>query len=83
MRADRSYVTHPPLPRTPKGGSNMSTFLWFLLGALYLTALIVLGVATLRKGHYILFVVGIVLPFLWIIGALMGPTPRAAAAGAA
>lgn len=58
----------------------MSTFLWFLLGALYLAALIVLGVATLRKGHYVLFVVGIVFPLFWIVGALMGPTPRAAGA---
>ena len=60
----------------------MSTFLWVLLGALYLTALIVLGVATLRKGHYFLFIVGIVFPFLWIVGALIGPTPRAAAGAA-
>ena len=60
----------------------MSTFLWFVLGALYLMALIVLGVATLRKGHYVLFIVGIVFPFLWIVGALMGPTPRAAAGAA-
>jgi hypothetical protein len=58
----------------------MSTFLWFLLGALYLTALIVLGATTLRKGHYFLFFAGIFLPFLWILGALMGPTPRAAGA---
>jgi hypothetical protein len=58
----------------------MSTFLWFLLGALYLAALIVLGVATLRKGHYVLFVIGIVFPLLWIVGALMAPTPRAAGA---
>ena len=58
----------------------MSTFLWFVLGALYLTALIVLGVATLRKGHYFLFAVGIFVPVLWIVGALMGPTPRAAGA---
>ena len=58
----------------------MSTFVWILLGAIYLTALIVLGMSTLRKGHYFLFVVGIVFPFLWIVGALMGPTPRAAGA---
>jgi hypothetical protein len=58
----------------------MSTFLWIVLGALYLTALIVLGAATLRKGHYILFVIGIVVPVLWIVGALMEPTPRAAGA---
>ena len=58
----------------------MSTFLWILFGALYITALIVLGVATLRKGHYVLFFVGIFFPLLWIVGALISPTPRAAAA---
>jgi len=59
----------------------MSTFLWFLLAVLYLAALIVLGLSTLRKGHYVLFTVGIFFPLLWIIGAVIGPTPRAAAAG--
>ena len=58
----------------------MSTFLWFLLGVLYLTALILLGVATLRKGHTVLFIVGIFFPLLWIVGALIAPTPRAAGA---
>jgi hypothetical protein len=58
----------------------MSTFLWFLLGALYLAALIVLGVATLRKGHYVLFIVGIFLPLFWFVGALIAPTPRATGA---
>lgn len=56
----------------------MSTFLWILLGVLYLTALIMLGVATLRKGHTVLFFVGIVFPILWIVGAMIAPTPRAA-----
>jgi hypothetical protein len=60
----------------------MSTFLWFLLAALYLTALIVLGLTTLRKGHTALFWFGIIFPVLWIIGALIAPTPRAAAAEA-
>jgi len=59
----------------------MSTFLWFLLAVLYLAALFVLGLSTLRKGHYVLFTVGIFFPLLWIIGAVIGPTPRAAAAG--
>jgi hypothetical protein len=40
-------------------------------------------VATLRKGHYILFFVGIIFPVLWIIGALIGPTAAAEARGAA
>lgn len=56
------------------------TFLWIMLGALYLVALISLGVTTFRKGHYLLFWVGIIFPILWIFGALMAPTPRAAAA---
>ena len=54
----------------------MSTILWILFSVLYLTALVFLGVATLRKGHYVLFVIGIFFPLLWIIGALIGPTPR-------
>jgi hypothetical protein len=58
----------------------MSTFLWIVLAVLYLTALISLGMMTLRKGHTLLFVVGIVFPILWIVGALMAPTPRAAGA---
>ena len=58
----------------------MSTFLWILLAVLYLTALVSLGVSTLRKGHSAMFIVGIVFPILWIVGALMAPTPRAAGA---
>jgi hypothetical protein len=58
----------------------MSTFLWILLAMLYLTALVSLGVSTLRKGHTVMFVIGIVFPILWIVGAFLAPTPRAAGA---
>ena len=54
--------------------------LWILLATLYLAALFVLGLTTLRKGHTVLFWVGIFLPFLWIVGALMHPTDSALAA---
>ena len=57
-------------------------FLWILLATLYLVAVFTLGLATLRKGHTVLFWVGIVFPFLWIVGALMQPTAKAVAAGA-
>jgi hypothetical protein len=56
------------------------TFLWIVLAALYLVALWVLGLSTLRKGHYWLFGFGIIFPFLWIVGALIGPSPRATGA---
>jgi hypothetical protein len=58
----------------------MATFLWVLLATIYFVVLVTLGVATLRKGHFLLFFVGFFVPFLWLIGALIGPTPRAAAA---
>jgi hypothetical protein len=58
----------------------MSTFLWILFTAIYLAALVSLGVSTLRRGHTILFLFGIFVPLLWIMGALMPPTPRAAGA---
>ena len=40
-----------------------------------------LGLATLRKGHYFLFFVGIIFPILWVVGALLGPNQNAQAAG--
>jgi hypothetical protein len=56
----------------------MSTFLWMVCATVYLGALVLLGMSTLRKGHTWLFVFGIFLPLLWIVGAMIGPTPRAA-----
>jgi hypothetical protein len=58
----------------------MSGFLWFLFGVLYLAAWFFLGLATLRKGHTALFWIGIFFPILWVVGALIAPTPRAAGA---
>ena len=61
------------------GVTYMSAFLWFLIAIAYFTALFVLGLSTLRKGHTALFWFGILFPFLWIAGALMAPTPAAVA----
>ena len=58
------------------------TVLWIIIGVLYITLWMTLGLTTLRKGHTALFWFGIPLPFLWIVGALMEPTPKAAAAEA-
>lgn len=48
--------------------------LWIGFGVLYFILMVTLGIATLRKGHWVLFIFGIVFPVLWVIGALMGPT---------
>jgi hypothetical protein len=61
----------------------MSTFVWLLLAVVYIVLFVTLALATLRKGHYLLFWVGIIFPVLWIIGAIMRPTARAEARGAA
>jgi hypothetical protein len=58
------------------------TFLWILLGVLYIVLLVSLGLTTLRKGHTALFIFGIFFPLLWIVGAIMAPTPAGAAADA-
>lgn len=67
-------------PRVPvrRDRKNM-TFLWILLGIVYIACWIYFGLATFRKGHYWLFWIGFFLPFLWIIGALIAPRPAAAA----
>jgi len=45
-----------------------------LLGVLYVILLITLGITAIRKGHWIMFIIGIFIPLFWIIGALMPPT---------
>jgi hypothetical protein len=58
----------------------LSTFGSLLLGAIYLALLVTIGITCLRKGHWVMFVVGIFLPLFWIIGAVMPPTLAALAA---
>jgi hypothetical protein len=40
-------------------------------GILYFILLVTLGIMTLRKGHWIMFIIGIFIPLFWIIGALI------------
>ena len=44
------------------------TFLWIVLGVLYVACWIYFGMSTFRKGHYWMFWIGFFFPFLWIIG---------------
>ncbi|HWY90388.1 MAG TPA: hypothetical protein VNY31_06920 [Solirubrobacteraceae bacterium] len=43
-------------------------------GILYLVLLVVLGLTAIKKGHWIMFVIGIFIPIFWLIGALLPPT---------
>jgi hypothetical protein len=40
-------------------------------GVLYFILLVTLGIITIRKGHWVMFIIGIFIPLFWIIGALM------------
>ena len=55
--------------------------MWWGIGLggilLYLVLVFTLGVMTLRKGHWVMFVLGIFIPVLWLIGAVIPPTTTA------
>ena len=51
--------------------------MWWGIGIggliLYVVLVFTLGLMTLRKGHWVMFIVGIFIPIFWIIGAIMPP----------
>jgi hypothetical protein len=55
-----------------------SGFAWTMLAILYFVLLVSIGVMCIRKGHWVMFIVGIFLPLFWIIGAVMPPKAGAA-----
>jgi len=44
-----------------------------LLGVIYFVLLVTLGVISLRKGHWVMFIIGIFIPLFWLIGAVIPP----------
>ena len=42
-----------------------------LSGIIYFILLVTLGIMSIRKGHWVMFIVGLFLPIFWLIGALM------------
>jgi hypothetical protein len=45
-------------------------------GILWLILMVTLGILTLRKGHWVMFIIGIFLPLFWLIGAVIPPARR-------
>lgn len=48
-----------------------SGILGVILAVIYVVLLIWLGLRTLRRGHWVMFIVGIFIPLFWILGALI------------
>jgi hypothetical protein len=46
-----------------------------LWAVIYLALILTLGIMSIRKGHWVMFVIGFFLPLFWLIGALL-PTKR-------
>ena len=42
-------------------------------GILYVVLLVTLGILCLRKGHWVMFIIGFVFPLMWLIGAVIPP----------
>jgi hypothetical protein len=47
--------------------------IWVGGGILYVVLLVTLGILCLRKGHWVMFIIGIIFPLLWLIGAIIPP----------
>jgi len=59
----------------------MTALDWILsstLFVLYVFLVITVCVLTFQKGHYVLGIVGIFIPFLWLIGAILPAKPGSA-----
>lgn len=51
---------------------------WILISTLaviYIALWLTVAMMTLRKGHGVLFVVGIFIPLLWLVGAVLPAKP--------
>ena len=54
--------------------------MFFVLGGiLYIVLLVTLGLMSIRKGHWVMFIIGIFFPLFWLIGALLPARQEAAA----
>lgn len=48
----------------------------FIFGVIYLVLLVTLGIMSLRKGHWVMFIIGIFIPLFWLIGAIIPSRQR-------
>jgi hypothetical protein len=51
----------------------LSTPLGGLFAVIYIVLMVTLGLTAIKKGHWIMFIIGIFIPIFWLIGALLPP----------
>jgi hypothetical protein len=47
-----------------------------VLTVLYILLFLFLGIRSIKRGHWIMFLIGIFIPLFWLIGALLPPVQR-------
>ena len=50
---------------------------WIGGGILYIVLLVTLGILSIRRGHWVMFIVGLFIPLFWLVGAILPPVRRA------
>jgi hypothetical protein len=51
--------------------TGMEWVLWILVASFYLVCLFTVCLITFRKGYVVLGILGIFVPFLWLVGAVL------------
>jgi hypothetical protein len=46
------------------------------LAVVYVLLFLLLGLRSIKRGHWIMFLIGIPVPLFWLIGGLMPPVER-------
>lgn len=57
--------------------TTLEMILSAFLVVIYIVAIFTVATLTFSKGHWILGILGIFFPFLWLIGAVLPPTEAA------
>jgi hypothetical protein len=75
---DGAYIIREHCRKTRERSARRIEMVWIIGGGIiYLILVVTLGVMSIRKGHWVMFIIGFFLPFFWLIGALM-PSRRLA-----
>jgi hypothetical protein len=56
--------------------SGLNVLFASMIGIVYIFLIVTIAVMTFRKGHWILGLIGFLMPLFWVIGAIIGPTAR-------
>jgi hypothetical protein len=66
----RDHVHQGKADTVPLLASSSGGFI-AISAVIYFVLLVTLGIISIRKGHWVMFIIGIFVPLFWFIGALL------------